>query len=151
MLVPHTGPGIVLTYTCTFVAQPPGTRGYAHNFRLLAPVLTFEQALHEGTATSAELETIKGLGRASGYLYLPLPVENGYEDALALLYRPSLVHQNVLDHCERPARLSEPAQRILVSLLVKQFSPTLPALSMWDGERALDRSDGWLPQPAADA
>lgn len=154
VLVPHFGPGIVTNYTCGFMAQPPGTRGYGHNFRSVAPLLGFAAALAEGTLTAPELATVKGLGRASGYMYLPMPdapskgSDESDRDALLLLYRPSLVHQSVLDQCERPARLSERAQAILVSLLVQQVSPSLPSPDLWRDDYALDRSDGWMPQEA---
>jgi hypothetical protein len=36
----HHGLGVVLHYTCGITAQPPGTSGYAHEFRLLAPIVS---------------------------------------------------------------------------------------------------------------
>lgn len=32
-------PGVLLHYTCGMTAQPPGTEGYAHEHRLVAPIV----------------------------------------------------------------------------------------------------------------
>lgn len=138
---------VVLHYTCGFAAQPPGTRGYGHNFRLLAPLLSFRTLLDRGTPEK-DLRTIQEHGRAAGYMYVTDPSPDlrfdgspWFGDAALLLFRPSLVQQAVLDELPRSRRLSEPAQRILMALLVQQF--TAEATPDPDGLAVPDRSDGW--------
>lgn len=143
-----TWPGIVCSYTCGFLAQPPGTMGYAHPFRLVAPIRTFGDLKHD--LKTQDLDNLLRLGALAGLMYLPYPMEDPEEDedlrghAVVCLYRGSLVSQELLDQRERIARLSVPAQRILIARLIQvvspfTFDPMDPALD------DPDVSDGWAP------
>jgi hypothetical protein len=117
--VPQQHLGVVCHYTCGFVAQPPGTEGYSHHYRLIAPVIHFRELKRIGWA-SRELRKINEMGRVHGVMYLPWPKDDPTDDewrgeAAALLYRPSLVTQEVLDcgACPRIQRLTEMAQQVL--------------------------------------
>lgn len=143
-----TWPGIVCSYTCGFLAQPPGTEGYAHPFRLVAPVRTFGELKNDLNAQ--DFDNLTRRGAVSGLMYLPYPIDDPEENddlrghAVVCLYRASLVSQELLDQRERLARLSVAAQRILIARLIQvvspyTFDPTDPALD------DPDVSDGWAP------
>jgi hypothetical protein len=105
-IVSRIGIGVVCSYTCGFMAQPPGAHGYAHPFRIVAPVITFDAALRTGELTEQNLRTLSELGLMSGLMYLPDPKPSQGESpwaghAMALLYRPTLVSQDLLDRRER--------------------------------------------------
>jgi hypothetical protein len=140
--------GIVCTYTCGFLAQPPGTAGYAHPFRLVAPIRTFGELKND--LTQQDFDNLLRRGALSGLMYLPYPIEDPEQadelrgHSVVCLYRASLVSQDLLDQRERLARLSVPAQRILIVRLIQvvspyTFDPTDPALE------DPDASDGWAP------
>lgn len=143
-----TWPGIVCSYTCGFLAQPPGTAGYAHPFRLVAPIRTFGDLKND--LKPQDLENLLRRGAVSGLMYLPYPMDDPEEDdhlrghAVVCLYRASLLSQDVLDQRERIARLSVAAQRILIARLIQVVSPyTFDPM-----DAALedpDVSDGWAP------
>jgi hypothetical protein len=143
--VPRTGLGIVCTYTCGFLAQPPGTQGYAHPYRLVSPVVLVRDLLAAGL-TPDQVRGICRTGGAHGLLYLPWPLADEIEDewtghAAAQLYRPTLVTRTVLDSLLRIQRLSDFGQRRLASRLIQVVSPELldPAdLS------SPDLTDGWV-------
>lgn len=97
---PLAAPAIVCSYTCGFTAQPPGTPGYSHPFRLVAPIMGLTALRALGVKTG-ELRKLKELGFLQGLMYLPAtevmrldePAEDEEfpGDAAALLYRPALV------------------------------------------------------------
>jgi len=149
VVVPTTAwPGIVCSYTCGFLAQPPGTEGYAHPFRLVAPIRTFGE-LKDDLKTQ-DFDNLLNRGFVSGLMYLPSPLEDLERDdrlrghAVICLYRASLVAQELLDQRERVARLSVPAQRILITRLIQLVSPYTfdPMDAALDDP---DISDGWAP------
>ncbi|MGH2748019.1 MAG: hypothetical protein ACRDKB_08870 [Actinomycetota bacterium] len=83
-------------------------------------------------------------------MYLPYPLDDPEQDkglrghAVVCLYRASLVSQEILDQRERIARMSVPAQRILIARLIQvvsphTFDPMDPALE------DPDVLDGWAP------
>lgn len=97
--IPDTSEGgleliAVCNYTCGFMAQPPGTPGYAHPFRLVAPILPL-QLLRDSGITDAQLEGLVANGGANGFTYLPSAPFGFREDpdsrwaghAAACLYR----------------------------------------------------------------
>lgn len=152
-LVPTlSAPGIVCSYTCGFTAQPPGTRGYAHNHRSVAPILSL-RALKVLGMNNNELRKIRDGAHIQGFIYLPqtdqLQLEGLNEDedewtghAAALTYRPTSVSQELLDARPRLARLTEAAQRILIVNLIAVFSPN----DFDPGDADLvppDMTDGW--------
>lgn len=148
---PLLAPGIVCSYTCGFTAQPPGQRGYSHPFRLVAPIMSLT-ALKALGVKANELRKLKDSGFLQGLMYLPQtdqlrldePVDDEEfgGDAAALLYRPALVTQALLDRRERAHRLSEPAQRVLIAALTQSVSPN--RFDPFDEAlRAPDLSDSW--------
>jgi len=68
--VAFTGLAIVLHYTCGFTAQPPGTRGYSHEYRLMAPVVSLRELRRWGIGNN-ELRKIRDGGTIQGFMYLP--------------------------------------------------------------------------------
>lgn len=137
------------SYTCGFLAQPPGTEGYAHPFRLVAPSRAFGALKHD--LKQQDFDNLRKRGAVSGS-DVPYGLRSRtrnktttYEATRSIcLYRASLVSQELLDQRERIARLSVPAQRILIARLIQvvspyTFDPMDPALE------DPDVSDGWAP------
>lgn len=150
---PLAAPGIVCSYTCGFTAQPPGTPGYSHAFRLVAPIVGLT-ALKALGVKAGELRKLRESGFLQSLLYLPAtdpmqldqPAEDDAfaGDAAALLYRPALVTQGLLESRERVHRLSDPAQRILIVALIQIVSPN--RFDPFDEDlRPPDLSDSWNP------
>lgn len=153
VLPPLRAPGIVCSYTCGFTAQPPGQPGYSHPFRLVAPIMGLAALKGHGVKPN-ELRKLKESGFLQGLMYLPqtdrLRLEEPTDDAefagdaAALLYRPTLVTQSLIDRRERVHRLSEPAQRILIAALIQSVSPN--RFDPFDqGLRSPDQGDSWNP------
>jgi hypothetical protein len=101
-----------------------------------------------------ELRKLKASGFIQGLMYLPqtepMQVDEPTEDeefagdAAALLYRPALVTQSLLDRRERVHRLSESAQRILIAATIQSVSPN--RFDPFDPDlRPPDLSDSWNP------
>mgnify|MGYP001263665849 CR=1 FL=1 len=149
---PLTAPGIVCHYTCGFTAQPPGTAGYAHDHRLVAPIFSLGALKAMGMGNN-ELRKIRDGIHIQGFMYLPqtdalrLDQPADLDDewdghGAALLYRPTAVTQQLLDSRERGTRLSEPAERILIASLIAVFSPN--DFDPFDEALAApDMSDSW--------
>lgn len=101
---------------------------------------------------TGELRKLKESGFVQGLMYLPVtealqldePAEDDEfaGDAAALLYRPALVTQSLLDGRGRAHRLSERAQRILIAALIQSVSPN--RFDPFDEDlRPPDLSDSW--------
>ena len=69
---PLLAPGLVCSYTCGFTAQPPGQRGYAHPFRLVAPIMSLT-ALEALGVKANELRKLKDSGFLQGLCTYPRP------------------------------------------------------------------------------
>lgn len=151
ILPPLTAPGIVCSYTCGFTAQPPGQQGYSHPYRLVAPIMSLTALKGLGVKAN-ELRKLRDSGFLQGLMYLPqtdrLQLDEPAEDeefggdGAALLYRPALMTQALLDRSERAQRLSESGQRILIAALIQGVSPNRFD-PFEDGLRAPDLSDSW--------
>jgi hypothetical protein len=151
---PLVAPGLVCSYTCGFTAQPAGTEGYAHPYRLVAPIVSL-QTLADGGVKANELRKLVDSGFLQGLLYLPIskrvapagPADVKEEwkgHAAALLYRQTLVHQGLLDNRELLTRLTPEAQRILIAALIMVISPN--RFDPFDEQlQAPDLSDSWNP------
>lgn len=138
--------GVLLNYTCSFTAQPPGTRDYAHDSRLVAPIFPL-RALREYQVSTGEMRRIRDSGGTNGIMYLPAlrddPTEDEWQGHSAVcLYRATSVTQGLLDSLERINRLSEAGQRILMARLVEQVGGYLPDPFHPDFPTP-DRSDSW--------
>ena len=127
---------VVCTYTCNYVAQPPGTEGYSHPLRQIAPVVPVVELINNRGLQRTEARKLMDSGFLSGLLYVPAPPghtadkpiapDEEFGDAYAvLLYAMGLVHQNVLDEVPRVARLSKPAQKLLIAGLIATVSASL--------------------------
>lgn len=148
--VAFTGLGIVLHYTCGFTAQPPGTRGYAHEHRLMAPIVALRDLRAWGMGNN-ELRKIRDGGTIQGFMYLPqagpiqLDAPDADEDewtghAAVLVYRPASVTQTLLDRQPRIVRLTVDATRILEAAIIQTYTPNNFA---WDALAEPDMTDGW--------
>lgn len=109
-LVTFHASGLVCSYTCGFVAQPPGTKGYSHPYRLVAPIIPLRLGVERGLPES-QARAIRDQGGTNGLMYLPWLEHDDVDDewrgqAVALLYRPNLVTQAVLDSRRRLGRLT---------------------------------------------
>ena len=145
-----TGLAVVLHYTCGITAQPPGTSGYSHDYRLMAPIVGLRQ-LREWRMGNNELRKIRDGATIQGFMYLPQTgavVLDSPEDkddewtghAAALVYRPATVTQSLLDHQPRIARLTADATRILDAAIIQAYTPNNFS---WKSLAEPDMSDGW--------
>ncbi|MDQ3609504.1 MAG: hypothetical protein M3459_11470 [Actinomycetota bacterium] len=123
---------MVLHYTCGITAQPPGTRGYSHEYRLMAPVVSLRELRAWGLRNN-ELRKIRDGATIQGFMYLPQagladldPSEQDVDEwaghAAALIYRPTAVTQSLLDHQPRMARLTADATRILQAAIIQTYT-----------------------------
>ena len=140
--------GMLLNYTCSFVAQPPGTPDYAHDSRLVAPIVPL-RSLRDFKVSPGEMRRVRDSGGTNGIMYLPAVRDDLVDDewnghAAVCLYRATAVTQGLLDVSGRLARLSESAQRILMARLVEQLGGYLPDPFHPDFPTP-DRSDSWTP------
>jgi hypothetical protein len=148
--VVFTGFAVVLHYTCGFTAQPPGTHGYSHEHRLMAPIVSLRE-LRRWKIGNNELRKIRDGGTIQGLMYLPqiapVIVDSPDDDedewtghAAALVYRPASVTQTLLDHQPRVARLTADATRILEAAIIQTYTPNNFA---WESLAEPDMTDGW--------
>jgi hypothetical protein len=147
--VAFTGLAVVLHYTCGMTAQPPGTRGYSHEYRLMAPIVSL-RTLRSWRVGNNELRKIRDGRTIQGFMYLPQTsaviidgpdtADEWTGHAAALLYRPAAVTQSLLDHQPRIARLTSDATRILDAAIIQTFTPNNFA---WESLTEPDMSDGW--------
>ena len=142
--------GVVCSYTCGFVAQPPGTPGYSHPFRLVAPVVPLRDAVERGLPLG-QARTVRDRGGVNGLMYLPWREADDVDDewrgqGVVLLFRPGLVTQALLDTRRRFGRLSFEALRMLEVRLIQTVAPHLYDPADMDP----DTSDSWPSSPEAD-
>jgi hypothetical protein len=149
----HTGLGVVLHYTCGITAQPEGTEGYSHEYRLVAPIVTL-RTLKRWKLGNNELRKIRDGLSLQGFMYLPQvdqvliddpeePDDEWAGHAAALLYRPAAVSQMLLDQQPRIARLTSEATRILNAALIQTYTPNN---FDWRTLAEPDMSNGWQPR-----
>jgi hypothetical protein len=144
-----TGLAMLLHYTCGITAQPPGTRGYSHEYRLMAPIVSLRQLRQWGMGNN-ELRKIRDGRTIQGFMYVPqvgpVTLDNPDHDdewtghAAVLVYRPATITQTLLDHQPRIARLTADATRILNAAIIQTYTPNNFA---WESLAEPDTSDGW--------
>lgn len=130
-VVPLVTAGVLLNYSCNVVAQPPGTSGYAHDHRLLAPILSFEFYQEMCDVSPGSLKALAQGQTLRGMLYLPVDdvLADALEgataggDAIALLYRPGAVNQRLLDNRQLVHRMTLDAVKILENGIIQTFTP----------------------------
>lgn len=137
--------GVVCSYTCGFVAQPPGTQGYSHPYRLIAPIVTLRYAVERGLPIG-QARAVRDGGGVNGLMYLPWPEADEVDDewrgqGVVLLYRPTLVTQALLDTRRRAGRLRFEALRLLEVRLIQTIASNLYEPADMDP----DTSDSWAP------
>jgi hypothetical protein len=145
---------VVCNYTCGFVAQPPGTRGYSHANRLVAPVVPLSQLVSAGVSKN-DARRILSNGQINGVLRLPPPPgwepAQGWKDdefsgqLAACLFKVSSVDQQVLDARALVARLSVAGQRRLINAMIQVVSPYLFDPDDEDLQDP-DMSNSWAPR-----
>jgi hypothetical protein len=151
--IAFVGLAVVLHYTCGITAQPPGTRGYSHEHRLMAPIVSLRDLRRWGIGNN-ELRKIRDGRTIQGFMYLPQTgavqldsPEDGDDEwsghAAALVYRPASVTQTLLDHQPRIARLTADATRILNAAIVQTYTPNN---FEWESLAEPDMSDGWASE-----
>jgi hypothetical protein len=134
------GVGMLVSHSSQIMAQPPGTRGYAHPFRSLVPVFPIAMLHEQGLLNDDYIRLLRREDKLLHYFFLPPCLGVFEEERVALLYRPASVHQDVLEG-RRRCQLSEAAVRQLQAKLVEastgewidpgQFSPTMT--DHWNG------------------
>ncbi len=142
-VVSFKAPGLVCSYTCGFVAQPPGTKGYSHPYRLVAPIIPLRLAIERGLPIG-QGRAVRDQGGVNGLMYLPWLEEDEVDDewrgqAVALLFRPNLITQALLDSRQRFGRLTREGLRILEVRLIQLVAPHLYEPADMDP----DMSDSW--------
>lgn len=146
----HIGLGVVLHYTCGITAQPPGTEGYSHEYRLVAPIVSL-RTLRRWKVGNNELRKIRDGYAIQGFMYIPQVAPVLVDDpadeedewtghAAVLIYRPTAVSQTLLDLQPRVARLTANATRILNAALIQTFTAND---FDWRTLAEPDMSDGW--------
>lgn len=133
--------GLLISHTCAFVAQPPGTSGYSHPFRLVAPVWPI--GLLTEKLTDREIDNLREHDPYLGYMYLPADGGIVMEESAALLYRPALVTESALSNESRHGRLTEGAMRVLQMKLTETFT----GLRVKRDQFQPDMSDSWNDYP----
>lgn len=126
--------GMLVSHTSAFVAQPVGTRGYAHPFRSLVPALPVAMLEDAGLMSEDTFRLLRKEDKLIHYMYLPPHPGLFEEERVAVLYRPSLVHEGILEG-RRRVQLTEAAMKQLQAKLVEistgrwidpdQFQPTM--------------------------
>lgn len=106
---------VVCNYTCNFVAQPPGTQGYSHDFRQVAPVVPLVDLIGARGMQRTEARRLREVGHLSGLVYVPRPATVAApevtdadftgDDFAILLYRMTTVNRSPRP---RPRQRSSP-------------------------------------------
>lgn len=117
------GFGMLLSPTCSFVAQGADAEGYSHPVRMVAPVLSIEHLVAEGAIKSGSLEDLRIYDHIVNYFYLPAIDEVGMPESLALLYSSITLHHDYLEE-NRVTQLSEAAAIHLKYKLAAMFTGT---------------------------
>jgi hypothetical protein len=126
--------GVLISHSSGFMAQPVGTRGYAHPYRVLVPVLPIAMLQEQEVLNDDLLRLLRREDKLSNFMFLPpRPGLFGAEHA-ACLYRPALVHMDLLEG-RRLIQMSEVGVQQLQAKIVEaftgewiepaQFSPTM--------------------------
>ncbi len=141
------GYGLLITPTCDMTEQRAG--GIAHPYRTLVPVLPLELVLRETGALAQSANLLRSRDAIQPYMYLPPLPGLLDEEAVACLFRPALVSDELLaEPPRRVAQLQPEARRHLKVKLAAYWGrvavdPTeLPLTER--GEEEL-RADGWPP------
>ncbi len=113
--------GVLLSHTSGFMAQPDGTRGYSHHFRVLAPILPLAMLDEQGLLNEDVLRLLRREDKLLHYMYLPPCVGVWEDERVAALFRPALVHHDVLEG-RRVMQMRERAVQQLNAKFVLAFT-----------------------------
>lgn len=137
--------GLLISHTCAFVAQPPGSSGYSHPFRVVAPIWSF--GLLAEQLTDKEIDNLRTSDPYLGYMYLPADGGVVAEESAALLFRPALVTESALDMEGRRGRLAEGSMRVLQMKVTETFTGKRIKRDQFEP----DMSDSWNDYPVPEA
>lgn len=118
------GFGMLITPTCSYVAQGPESSGYAHPARSLAPVLPLERLVDEGAVKARSVDDLRSHDHLVNYFYVPPIEEQGLPESLALLYTTTTIHHDYLEG-HRITQLSEVGEIHLKYKLGAMFTGSL--------------------------
>ncbi|MFL5927822.1 MAG: hypothetical protein ACJ77E_12895 [Gaiellaceae bacterium] len=145
------GYGLLITPTCDMVEQRDG--GVAHPYRTLVPVIPVALVAEQTEAVEKSVGLLRSRDTIHPYMYLPPLPGVIDEEAVACLFRPSLVSDELLaDPPRRVAQLQPEARRHLKVKLAKYWGrvavdPDELPLAERDEEEL--RTDSW-PQSRYD-
>ena len=127
--------GMLIHYTSNMMNGAPGTRGYAHDSRLLAPLYAFDM-LSELGITDDHLRSMRSDDLMGRYLYLP-PCPNEFDECGVPIYRAQRFTQATIEG-KRVAQLQLGAAKQLQRKLARVFFGT-----ELEGEPSPDMTDHW--------
>lgn len=142
------GYGLLITPTCD-MAEQHGENAAAHPYRTLVPVVPLALVLEQSGALKDSADLLRSRDTIHPYMYLPSLAGVLDEEAVACLFRPTLVADDFLaDPPRRTAQLLPPARRHLKVKLAAYWGRVAvdPAeLPLEErGEKEL-RHDEWPP------
>ena len=122
-------PGMLINYTSTMLAQPPGppsdtSTGYKIHSRILVPIVPLD-LLRELGVSDEIVSGVVGKDLRLPYMYLPPLVDAWEKKAVALLYRPFTVHHELIAP-NRVMQLTWPATVHLQLKLAGLFAHVRP-------------------------
>ncbi len=95
--------GLLITPTCDMMEQ--GEKGeIAHPFRMLVPVLPLAMVADQAGTIEESMKLLRSRDTLHPYMYLP-PLPGVLEEAVACLFRPSLVADELL--AQPPRRIAQ--------------------------------------------
>jgi len=142
------GYGLLITPTCD-MAEQHGEAQTAHPYRTLVPVVPLTLVVAQTGALEKSADLLRSRDSIHPYMYLPTLSGIFEEEAVACLFRPTLVSDDFLaDPPKRIAQLQPPARRHLKVKLAAYWGRALvDASELPLEERAEDdvRADAWPP------
>lgn len=152
------GYGLLITPTCDMTEQH-GDGDTAHPYRTLVPIVPLALVLEQTGALGTSADLLRSRDTIHPYLYLPPLAGVLEEEAVACLFRPTLVSDDFLAEPPRRVAQLQPAARrhLKVKLAAYWGRVAVDAAELPLEERGEDelRADDWPPSryddPAAPA
>ncbi|MEX1046600.1 MAG: hypothetical protein WD757_04325 [Actinomycetota bacterium] len=111
------GFGVLISHTSGFMVQPDGTRGYAYPQRSLAPLVPLAMLDEKGLLTDDLARLLRKEDKLLHYMYFP-PCPGAFdEEMVALLFRPALVHSEILEGRRRSQMTEGGVQQLQAKLV----------------------------------
>ncbi|MDQ5832133.1 MAG: hypothetical protein M3550_03625 [Actinomycetota bacterium] len=144
--------GLLITPTCDMTDQATG--GVAHPFRVLVPVVAFDEACDALGTPEDKRGLIRSRDSSHPYLYLPSCPGLDEGELIALLYRPALVAEEFLrSPPRRIAQLHPQARRYLKVKLAAYWARAAvdpEALPAYERDEPEPTEGPWPPSPYDD-